>query len=434
MTGKLVASLTTRKAKSIDIIDKSIDFKSTLLNQPDAGSLPDQLLESVIGQQRAGGGWPRLLAALLLAFAGLRTLAGSASAGALLLGWLLCGTALFGLGCIATSCGNNAFATSPAANRALGWLCSAPLLLPFELHNKQHIKRRANETLRRLAGSRCARCSRHAGPCARQPGAHVRCAGRRWMWWSSSLAEWVQSSTSCGAGVSAAYLPYAGGAPVGGCVGLTNLVALYAAAAGALAALVWSQGAAGAAAAAMKYFGAPWVVYHLWRSVGSGAPSRIAVAGERDTHAHMHTNIRRGLAVIQSDARGEPQVAISVQLSQRALDVRVEVLDDGALLALARALRLQLHARLGRAELSLPELQQLIRGRVEALKTAREGLWVRLLALGFGQGAVEDWRWQPTVVRSALLLQQAMRGIRLQPDPPAAPLPVAPAPEAEAER
>ena len=53
-------------------------------------------------------------------------LAGSASAGALLLGWLLCGTALFGLGCIATSCGNNAFATSPAANRALGWLCSAP--------------------------------------------------------------------------------------------------------------------------------------------------------------------------------------------------------------------------------------------------------------------------------------------------------------------
>lgn len=140
--------------------------------------------------------------------------------------WFLGGTSLFGLNAVAVSCANNTFCEVRIVNHVVGWLCSAVLLVPFEawtLHSETAVWRlQERNFLRTMSNSR--------------------------FWIFSSFAEWGRSQVSL----------YINKKRV-----LGNLAAMWAGYAVILPLLVNWLGVSGF----FKYFAAPWLVYHIWRSI-----------------------------------------------------------------------------------------------------------------------------------------------------------------------
>ena len=172
-----------------------------------------------------GGGWLRLAlscAVGMLSWALIYHLPGFTMP----VWWFLCGTSLFGLNAVAVSCANNTFCEIRFVNHAVGWICSAILLYPFEawtLHSETAIWRQQEANfLKTVSNSR--------------------------FWIFSSFAEWLRSQVSV----------YVHKKRV-----LGNVAAMWAADAVILPMLINWLGFWGF----FNYFTAPWLVYHVWRSV-----------------------------------------------------------------------------------------------------------------------------------------------------------------------
>jgi len=324
----------------------------------------------------------------------------------MLLGWGLCGTALFALSCTAQTCATGAFSSSKTANRLLGWIAAAPLLLPYEHWAAPVQKTRRAATLSSLANS-------------------------YWFWWLASWVEWADASTSCGGSTSKPMRPHKSlhhpsstgpnsveisdegklkqecsdlklklelepdqdldqgltGRAQQECTALTNVLVLY----GFAAALIWffctTFGVSAALLMVGKYFVIPWMIYHLWRSI-----------------------------------------AISVTLSKEAVSLRVAVLEGSQALQAASALkRAWLNAGQSRdsSGTSMNFLQQAdmfetAMGRFADLQLECLGRQVgsrrrALLKAVFGDGAVApEWVWHPSAQVDKIL--QLSRGFTHLPD------------------
>lgn len=98
---------------------------------PNLLPLLDQMLQSKLSSRCCTEGTARLLFSSLFCVLSLLTLY-ALPAWFTPLSWLFAGTSLFGLSSVAVSCANNTFSDTHFVNHALGWICSIPLLMPFE--------------------------------------------------------------------------------------------------------------------------------------------------------------------------------------------------------------------------------------------------------------------------------------------------------------
>ena len=190
-------------------------------------------------------GWMRLcisVAVNLLSTAAIFALPSTATP----LFWFLGGTSLFGLNAVAVSCANNTFCEARFVNHVVGWLCSAVLLVPFEswtLHSETAVWRlQERNFLKSVSNSK--------------------------FWLFASFAEWGRSQVSV----------YIHKKRV-----LGNLAAMWAGYAVILPLLVNWLGIGGFC----KYFAAPWLVYHIWRSVAIKLKYQSTVRGENWDHASV---------------------------------------------------------------------------------------------------------------------------------------------------
>jgi len=331
----------------------------------------------------------RLCIALVLLLVSHVILASSSAGGysplVMLVGWFLCGTALFALSCTAQACATGAFSSSNTANRLFGWLSTAPLLLPYEHWAARAQKARRAETLTWLASS-------------------------TWLWWLASWVEWADASTSCRSGGG-------GGAPNTSkttqsrallqsiandtkntehstpakpqaefdhgldcdermtgraqeeCTGMTNVLLLYGLAVGSIWLTSKKFGAAGALLAVGKYFIIPWAIYHMWRSV-----------------------------------------AISITLSKEVVSLRVAILEGSQAVMAAKALKAAWSdAGIPSSRHSQTDFVETAIGRLADLRLDLLGQHVgsrrrALLIALFGDSAVTpEWLWHPSAQVNTLL-------------------------------
>jgi hypothetical protein len=184
------------------------------------------LLQSKLGGGAwCNGGLARLTTSAVLCVLSLATIYALPS-WSIPLSWMFAGTSLFGLSSVAVSCANNSFSENHFINHALGWICSIPLLMPFEawVVHSQTADWRMQEAnfMKRIVTSN--------------------------FWLFSSVAEWGRCQVSY----------YITRKRI-----LGNIALMWAGYAILLPVIISWLGWTGFG----KYFFMPWVVYHMWRSI-----------------------------------------------------------------------------------------------------------------------------------------------------------------------